>query len=89
MSGGSFAKRTMTASGKASWRSKSIDMLPAEVHGEARSKERCKRGAAVAGSGDAHRESLVLFGKPSGAKRQSDAEARAGDAQQNSHARTS
>ncbi len=53
--------------------------------GKARGEEGGNGRAAVAGTGDAHRESFVLLGKPACTERQSHAETGAGDAQQNTH----
>src|SRR5215472_8599931 len=67
-------------------RGESIDLTPAEVLGETWSKECRDRSSAVAGAGDAHRETFVLPGKPTGAERERNAETCSRDAEQNSHA---
>ena len=62
-----------------------VDVLPAEVHGEARSEEGGEGGAAVACSRDAHGEAFILLGEPAGTERERNAEAGSGDAEQDSH----
>ena len=62
-----------------------IDMLPAKVCREPRSKEGGYRRSAVARSGNAHGETLVFRGEPTGAEREGYAEAGSSNAQQNAH----
>ncbi len=55
------------------------------VRRQPRSKERCYRRAAVARTGNAHGQPLVLPGEPSGTERERHAKAGSCNAQQNAH----
>jgi hypothetical protein len=49
-------------------------------------REQCSQGgAAISGACDPHGKPLVLLGKPAGAERERNAEARAGNAEQHAH----
>ena len=62
-----------------------IDGVPAVSLRELGREERCDGRAAVARPGNAHRQPLRLRWEPAGTQRQSHAEARPGDTQQDAH----
>ena len=85
MSGGSLAKKTMTKRGSNIVAAAATDVLPAEMRGEARSKERGEGGSTVACAGDAHGDTFVFRREPARAEGERHTETGSCDAEQDTH----